>query len=726
MKVGNAMPSKDKPRPHRGSSTDDASVTSTIRRHAAPPYTVRPGSRFPPGATPSADGVNFCAFSRHATQAELLLYAAADSSAPFQIITLDREHNRSFFFWHVFVVDLPIGTYYTWRMDGPNDIVATGRCFHPEKELLDPWARAVSDKLWDRKRASDGQGDTPYGLRAIVVEPPARQPGSAHSRWKYTDLEGAVIYELHVGGFTHHPSAAVTHPGSFAALKEKIPYLQALGVTHVELLPVMAFDTQDVPPGVANRELQNYWGYSTHSFWAPHPGYCIDPAQSAQEFCDLVDAFHAAGIGVLMDVVFNHTAESGMNGPVIHFKGLANDIFYHLDAIDRRRYLDFTGCGNTVNCNHPLVTAFIVHCLEYWVGTLGVDGFRFDLASVFARGDNGIPLPNPPLPWAIESSKILSQVPVIAEAWDAAGLYHVGAFPGMAWSEWNGRYRDVMRRFVRGDPGIISEVAARIAGSADLYSERRPANSINFITCHDGFTLYDLVSYNSKHNEANGEDNRDGNNDNMSWNCGVEGETSDLTVSALRRQQVKNLLAILMLSRGVPMLLFGDEVLRTQHGNNNTWCQNNEISWFDWRLTKHNADTLRFTRELIALRRRHACLTCNRFYTGEQVSGRNIPDIAWHGVYLNEPLWHDDQARVLACTIAGLSENEEDLHLIFNMSDQILDAPLPAMDGRQWHCALDTALDSPADVIEQERQIPLGELVYRVNPRSVVALEART
>ena len=536
-----------------------------------------------------------------------------------------------------------------------------------------------------------------------------------------------MIYELHLGGFTRHSSAAVTSPGTFAGFIEKIPYLQALGVTHVELLPVMAFDTQDRPTGVAARGLQDYWGYSTHSFWAPHPGYCIDPHQAAREFRDLVDALHAAGIAVLLDVVFNHTAEGGDDGPVIHLRGLANDIFYHLDAADRRRYLDFSGCGNTLNCNHPVVTTFIVRCLEYWVETLGVDGFRFDLASVFTRGDHGIPLANPPVPWAIESSRILSRVPLIAEAWDAAGLYQVGAFPGMAWSEWNGRYRDVIRRFVRGDPGIITEVATRIAGSADLYSDdqRRPANSINFVTCHDGFTLHDMVSYETKHNEANGEDNRDGSDDNLSWNCGVEGETGDPDILALRRRQAKNLLAILMLSRGVPMLLAGDEVLRTQQGNNNAWCQDNEIGWFDWRLTERHADMLRFTRELIALRRRHACLTRNRFFTGTQVPGRDIPDIVWHGERLNEPRWQDGQARVLACTLAGLAADEEDLHLMFNMSEQALDAELPVIDGRNWYCALDTAQDAPADIIERERQVALAEPSYRVNPRSVVVLEAR-
>jgi glycogen operon protein len=691
---------------------------------SAPPYATRAGSRFPVGASAGAGGVNFCIFSRHATRAELLLYADADSPAPFQCIALDPEHNRSFFFWHVFVEGLPAGTHYTWRMDGPCDTAATGRRFYPDRELLDPWARAVSDALWDRRRACADPDGTLNALRGIVVEPLPPAPAVP----KHADLEGAVIYEMHVGGFTRHPSAAAAYPGSFAALREKIPYLQALGVTHVELLPVMAFDAQDVPPAAAERGLCNYWGYSTHGFWAPHPGYCTDPAHANREFRELVDALHDAGIGVLLDVVFNHTAEGGADGPVIHFRGLANDIFYHLDAADRRRYLDFTGCGNTVNCNHPLVTAFIVHCLEYWVDTLGVDGFRFDLASVFARGDHGLPLGNPPLPWAIETSRILAQVPVIAEAWDAAGLYHVGAFPGMAWTEWNGRYRDVMRRFVRGDPGLVSEVAARLAGSADLYANdgRRPCNSVNFITCHDGFTLHDLVSYNGKHNEANGEDNRDGSNDNLSWNCGVEGETDDPGVIALRRRQAKNLLAILMLSRGVPMLLAGDEVMRSQGGNNNAYCQDNDLGWFDWRLTEQNADMLRYTRELIALRRRHPSLTVNRFYTGAPLPGRGIPDIRWHGARLGEPPWNDDQARVLAMTVAGVKPDEADLHAVFNMSDAAVDAPLPEIAGRRWHLALDTALPPPQDIAPPAGQRAVANLRYAVQPRSVVVLEART
>ena len=690
-----------------------------------PPHPTKPGTRFPPGITVTADGVNFCVFSRHASRVELILYASATTLEPFQTIALRAEHNRSFFFWHVFVVGLPAGTYYTWRMDGPNDPTSTGRRFYPHKELLDPWARAVSDRHWDRRRAID-PNTKDCGLRAIVAHSLSPSVPATTALPTGPDLAGAVIYELHVKGFTKHPSAGVMQPGLFAGLKEKIPYLKELGITHVELLPVMAFDTQSVPLPVAERGLSNYWGYNTHSFWAPHPGYCSDETQANREFRELVDAFHAAGIGVLLDVVFNHTAEGGEDGPVISFRALGNDIFYHLDASDRQHYLDFTGCGNTVNCNHPLVSSFIVHCLEYWVNTFGVDGFRFDLASVFARGEQGVPLANPPLPWAIQTSNILSRVPVIAEAWDAAGLYQVGAFPGMTWAEWNGRYRDVMRRFVRGDPGLVGEVATRLSGSADLYAEggRCPTNSINFITCHDGFTLYDLVSYNGKHNEANGDENRDGTNDNLSWNCGAEGATNDAAVLALRRRQSKNLMALLMLSRGVPMLLAGDEVLRSQRGNNNAYCQDNELSWFDWGLVEHN-DMLRYTRELIALRRRHPSLTANRFFTGAVVDGRNLPDIAWHGIQLNEPPWHDYQSRILACTIAGQEEDEADLHVIMNMSEQTLNAPLPVIQGRKWHIALDTALDSPEDISVPDMQVYYAGACYFSQPRSIAVLEAR-
>jgi glycogen operon protein len=695
-----------------------------IQPASAARYQTRPGSRFPPGAIALPDGVNFCIFSRHATHAELLLYENDASSEPFQVITLSPEENRTFFFWHVFVEALPPRTCYTWRMDGPQDTMQTGRYFNVRKELLDPWARAVTDTLWDRRRAADPQDASHACLRAVVTEPLPRPGDSSAPR----GLAGAVIYELHVGGFTRDSSSGVKHPGTFAGLVEKIPYLKALGVTHVELLPVMAFDEQDVPSSAKARGLINYWGYSTHSFYSPHPRYCIEPARAAHEFRALTDAFHDAGIGVLLDVVFNHTAEGGAQGPVINFKGLANESVYHLDAADRRRYRDYTGCGNTVNCNHPLISAFIVHCLEYWVEKLGVDGFRFDLASVFARDQDGELMADPPVPWAIEWSRVLSRVPVIAEAWDAAGLYHVGAFPGMAWAEWNGRYRDVMRRFVRGDAGLLSEVATRIAGSADLYADdgRLPGNSINFITCHDGFTLHDLTSYNTKHNEANGEDNRDGSDDNASWNCGVEGETSEPQVLMLRLRQAKNFMAVLMLSRGVPMLLAGDEVLRSQSGNNNAYSQDNALSWFDWALVHANRDMLRFTRELIALRRRHACLTANRFFNGKPVLGRAIPDIAWHGARLNEPGWQDGQGRFLAFTVAGLTDDEEHLHVILNMSDQAIDAALPTFPGRRWHVAVDTSRPSPMDILERRQQMPHPASSYAASAHSVVVLEGHT
>ncbi|MBV8097620.1 MAG: glycogen-debranching protein, partial [Verrucomicrobia bacterium] len=540
-----------------------------------------------PGATWTAEGVNFSVFSKSAQKVELLLYPSADSAEPLDVVDLDPDANRTFFFWHVFIEGLRPGTFYTWRIDG--------------KEVVDPWARAVSDAVWNRRQAishPDGAGNS---WRAMVT---AHAELTTQESPLTPGLRGAVIYELHVGGFTQHPSSGVEYPGTFLGLIEKIPYLKELGITHVEFLPVIAFDDQDVPPAVEARSLRNYWGYSPHSFYSPHPHYYVKPEQGTHqnEFRQLIDALHDAGIRVILDVVFNHTAEGGATGPIINFKALAKDVFYILDPADRSRYYDYSGCGNTLNCNHPIVTRFIVNCLEWWVEQMGVDGFRFDLASVFVRGEDGAPLPNPPLPWNIELSRTLARWPLIAEAWDAAGLYHVGSFPGLSWTEWNGRYRDVIRRFVRGDRGIIGQVATCIGGSSDLYGDGRlPENSINFITCHDGFTLRDLVSYNDKHNEANGEDNRDGTNDNFSWNCGVEGETDDPGVIRLRRRQAKNFIAILMISRGVPMLLAGDEVLRTQRGNNNAWCQNNELSWFDWRLVAREREMLEFVRGMIAL-----------------------------------------------------------------------------------------------------------------------------
>jgi isoamylase len=679
-------------------------------------YATHAGRHLPPGAQPDAGGVNFSLFARAAAAVELRLYERADSEAPFQVIALDPDRHRTFFFWHVYVEGLAPGAHYTWRVAGPRQQLDS------VPELLDPWARAVSDAHWDRRAVIAG-GAAGKSLRAIVTAHVDSHSGTPPDAW---DLSKAVIYELHVGGFTRHPSAGVRHPGTFAALAEKIPYLKELGITHVELLPVMAFDEQDVPPPVAARGLKNYWGYNTYGFYAPHPRFCVDPACAPQEFRDCVRALHDAGIGVLLDVVFNHTAEGGADGPTIHFKAIANDIFYHLDPSDPRRYRDYTGCGNTVNCNHPLVTNFIVHCLEYWAEDLGVDGFRFDLASVFARGEDGAVLANPPLPWNIELSRVLVERPLIAEAWDAAGLYHVGAFPGMRWAEWNGHYRDVLRRFVRGEPGLLGEVATRIAGSSDLYADDRrlPGNGVNFITCHDGFTLHDLVSHNDKHNEANGEDNRDGCDDNLSWNCGAEGETADVAILALRRRQAKNFMAILFLSQGVPMILAGDEVLHSQRGNNNVYCQDNELSWFDWRLTESNRDMLRFVRELTKLRQRHPSLRRPRFLTGRATPGASLPDVTWHGERLQQPQWQDNDARLLAFTLAGAQAGEMPLHVIFNMSDRACPVAVPQLAGCAWRRALDTALVSPQDISPPEQQAASEGDQYIAPAHSVVVLEA--
>jgi glycogen operon protein len=683
---------------------------------------VTPGEPYPAGAKVVPGGTNFSVFSRNATRVSLVLWRDRTSPDPLQVIELDPVENRTFFFWHVFVDGASAGLCYNWRADGPGDTARTGFRFTPSLDLLDPWARCVSDDTWPRDVRVLGRGPRD-AIRGEVVNdlayewegdlPLARRP------------EDAIIYEMHVGGFTRHASAAVAAPGSFGAVIEKIPWLQSLGVTDVELMPVMAFDRGDVPPGTAARGLENYWGYSPYGFFAPHPAYCVT-ADGRREFRDMVKALHRAGIGVILDVVFNHTAEGGEDGPVISFKGLGNEIFYHLDAEDRRRYRDYSGTGNTVNCNHPLVARFIVQCLEYWVREMHVDGFRFDLASVLARGEDGRPMYHAPVLWNIEFSVALAHTRLIAEAWDAAGLYQVGDFPGFRWAEWNGRYRDAVRRFVRGDADVLGEVASRIAGSSDLYGEagRLPINGINYVTCHDGFTLADLVSYDRRHNEANGEANRDGMTENFSWNCGVEGPTDAPEILALRRRLARNHLAILMLSQGVPMLLAGDEMLRTQRGNNNAWCQDNETGWIDWSLAARNADFLRYTRELIRLRRRHRALRRSRFLTGRPRTGADaLPDIRWSAADGSAPEW-SGAGRFLAFTLAAREAGEPHLHVILNMSTEPCEAVLPAIDGLAWRRAIDTSLAAPDDIAPPEQQAKVDGTRYEAAARTVVVLEA--
>lgn len=688
-------------------------------------YLTQPGRRYPPGVSIEDGGVNFSMFSRYATSAELLLYRDCYSEQPFQVIHLDPELNHTFFTWHVWIERLPLGTHYTWRVDGSKDTKNTGGRFDPRQELLDPWARAVCTRLWNRQQEMLTGPQLHRSMRGVLTAESYDWEGDVPLK---IASEQMVIYELHVGSFTRHPSAQVVHPGTFSGLVEKIPYLASLGITHVELMPIMAFDEQDVPPGVAAQGLRNFWGYSTHSFFSLHPGYCSSPMASNHrtEFRNMVKALHRAGIGIILDVVFNHTAEGGTDGPQINFKGFGNETFYHLDCLDKSRYRDYTGCGNTFNANHPFVASFILDCLEYWVREMHVDGFRFDLASAMARGEDGQPLPNPPVLWGIELSNDLADTKIIAEAWDAAGLYQVGTFPGYRWSEWNGRYRDCIRRFVRGDLGLVNEVATRIAGSSDLYQAnwRLPINSINFITCHDGFSLWDLVSYNSKHNSFNGEHNRDGNDENFSWNCGAEGETQDAAIVALRLRQAKNFLSILLLSQGVPMLLAGDELFRSQHGNNNVWCQDNELGYINWNLLPTQAGTVRFVRNLLSLRRRHPNLQRRTFFTGLTQPGRRFSDIQWHGEQLNVPPWDDPNACWLAFTIGDTGHGDTALHCILNMSDTFRCFELPPLDNGHWHRAVDTRLESPHDIALPTEQPIVNTSYYWLMPHNVVVLEA--
>ena len=572
-----------------------------------------PGESYPIGATVEKDGkhgVNFCIFSKEATFIELLLFAGQNDPQPSHTIPLDPKTNRTHYYWHIFVEGLKAGQIYAYRVHGPFDL-SQGHRFNPEKVLLDPYAKAiVGSSIYNREAAKQPGDNCAQALRGVVVDtetydwegdwtqkPRLRQPYSK-----------SVIYEMHVGGFTRHPNSGVApeKKGTFAGLiePEKIAYLKSLGITAVELLPIHYFDVEDVKPG-----LQNYWGYSPIGFFAPHSYYSSDqsPLGPVNEFRDMVKALHKEGIEVILDVVFNHTAEGDERGPTLNFRGIDNSTYYILEE-DHSQYKNYAGCGNTFRGNHPIVGRFILDCLHYWVTEMHVDGFRFDLASILSRDSSGTPLEDlrgttPDILWIIESDPVLAGTKLIAEAWDAAGLYDVGRFVELAdwFAEWNGPFRDDVRCFVKGDDGMVPRLASRILGSPDIYHREDVDinRSINFVTCHDGFTLNDLVSYDEKHNEGNGEDNCDGDNHNNSWNCGVEGETNDSVINTLRLQQIKNFFTILFLSQGTPMILMGDEIKRTQRGNNNVYCQNNELSWVNWDGVESEYDLWCFLRRLI-------------------------------------------------------------------------------------------------------------------------------
>jgi len=680
---------------------------------------IQPGDSFPLGATVQEHGINFCLYAPDAIAVELLLFNSPNAPQPQTTLQLNPQKNKTAHYWHAFVDNLSSGQVYAYRVDGPYDPEA-GLRFNRNKVLLDPYARSVMGwDIYSREAASHDHDNCAQALRSVAVDLYDYQwEGDSHPKTPYATT---VIYELHVAGFTQRENSGlpIEKRGTYAGLIEKIPYLKSLGITAVELMPVQQFDPDDAPAG-----LTNYWGYSPIAFFAPHQAYSPrqDTLGPVNEFRDMVKALHRAGIEVILDVVFNHTAEGDHEGPTLSFRGLANGDYYILDE-DKTYYKNYSGCGNTVKTS-AISGYLIFDCLRYWVSEMHVDGFRFDLASVLSRDVTGEPTENPPILWMINTDPALAGTKIIAEAWDAAGLYQFGNFAGDRFSEWNGPYRDEIRRFIKGDRDLVKAVAHRIAGSPDLYPhlKRGPNYSIHFVTCHDGFTLNDLVSYNEKHNEANGENNRDGAGENFSWNCGQEGPTDDETVQNLRIKQAKNALVIWAVSQGTPMLLMGDEVLRSQQGNNNAYCQNNELSWFDWSALSTQQAFLRFAQQLInfiqslhALKHDHPLIV-----TPQPIIE---PAIVWHGTQLGQPDWTEN-SHSLAFTLR-YGQYGELLHVMLNAYWEPLTFELPSLPRDQhWQRVIDTALPSPQDISQIDNAPCISRDIYEVDARSVVVLIA--
>lgn len=648
--------------------------------------TLSRGEPLPLGLQERCDGVNLAVFTRNASRVTLLLFDDVRQTLPTAEFDLEPRHHRSGDVWHARLGGDVSSKLYAFRADGPQ-APQQGHRFDPSIPLLDPYASVVM-------RASGQDQLRHSAFRCGIVDQRFDWHDDAPPRHRWSDT---ILYETHVRGLTIHPSSGARDPGHYLGVIEKISYFRALGITALELMPVQAFASDEIDRHnpMTGERLRNYWGYNPVALFAPMPDYAARNALDAPltEFKTMVRELHKAGIEVILDVVFNHTAEGAEEGPVYSFRGLDNAIYYLL-AADKRRYVDYTGCGNTLNCNHPVVRAMIVDCLRHWVMHFHVDGFRFDLASVLGRDARGNVLANPPLLEQIAEDPILREVKLIAEAWDSAGAFQVGHFASARWAEWNCHFRDEVRRFWRGDPAMTGRFATRLAGSADLYLNdggKSPVNSINFITCHDGFTLNDLVSYAAKHNEANGEDNRDGLNENYSDNNGAEGRTSDPAIEEMRVRQVKNMLATLLVSRGVPMLLGGDEFRRSQGGNNNAYCQDNEVSWYDWGLAERDAGLVRFVKKLIELRRAHTVLSGEHFY---------IPgEISWFGPEGRDPAWGGAE-NVLGCLVP--ETNGAALCMLFNATHQPCRFFLPAASAGAWRTVVDTSCPSPDDAPDAE------------------------
>jgi glycogen operon protein len=675
-----------------------------------------PGQSYPLGATVTASGVNFCIFTKNCRSVELLLFDNPGDTEPI-VIELEPEKNKTFYYWHCLVPGIEPGQLYGYRVDGPYN-PAVGHRFDKSKVLIDPYSKAIVTDGYDREAAKKLHYDN-IGccMKSVVVDTSGYDWNG--DRPLMTPHSKSIIYELHVGGFTKNPNSEVPQDkrGTYAGLIQKIPYLKELGITAVELMPVQQFDDQEAPPG-----LSNYWGYSPVAFFAPHSSYSFDksPLGPVNEFRDMVKALHAADIEVILDVVFNHTAEADEKGPTLSLKGLHNYAYYILQA-DHSKYENYSGCGNSINANFSIVRTMILECLKYWVTQMHVDGFRFDLASVLCRGENGEPLDNPPLLWSIESEPVLAGTKIIAEAWDAIGLYQLGKFIGSRFAEWNGQFRDDVRRFVKGDEGTVQKLSSRITASPDIYTrpDREPYRSINLITCHDGFTLNDLVSFNEKHNDTNLQNNTDGMTDNFSWNCGTEGNTGDPDIERLRLRQIKNFLTILSTSQGTPMILMGDEARRTQRGNNNTYCQDNIMTWFDWDLVKSNEGLIRFVIML------NKFIRPSRIFQEEHILSSTYSStkayITWHGVKIGKPdLSHNSHSLAFTLTHPLFGEK---LHVILNSYWEALDFELPRLKTPMlWHRIVDTFLDSPDDFCEPDNAPALNSRFYNVQPRSSIIL----
>ena len=686
------------------------------------------GAPTPLGVSTHANGVNFAFFSRQASLVRLEFFDHPEDSKATHVVDFDPKLNRTGDVWHIWIKGIRAGQLYAYRVYGPYN-PKEGHRFNFNKLLLDPCAQAITRlPNWDFDPAlgytpSVPNGDSLPSMINNAGEMPKCVVTQNHFDWHGDVLprhswSKTVIYETHVRGLSVHLSSGVKHPGTYRGLIEKIPYFKELGVTALELLPIFEFNESQVT-SILGKSLKNYWGYDPVNFFAPKASYCSSQGigEQKQEFREMVKAFHKVGIEVILDVVFNHTAETDLLGPTLSFRGIDNSIFYILEE-DKRVYKNFTGTGNTINANHPVVQEHILDALHYWAQEMHVDGFRFDLASILNRDSLGNLLSNAPVLEKIAHDPILKDVKIIAEPWDAVGAYQVGNFSDRRWVEWNDRYRDEVRRFWRGDDWILGAFASRICGSADIFthSGKGPQNSINFITCHDGFTMNDLVSFKNKHNELNLQNNNDGAGENYSDNYGVEGKSSDAVIEAFRKRQIKNFLLTLFISRGVPMLLGGDEIRRTQGGNNNAYCQDNETSWYDWDCLKQHKDIFNFTRGMIAFRAAHPILSKGQFYVDSEIK--------WFGPNGGAPNWSNPQEKQFGCLI---HEDEwRSFFLIFNASNNTIDFKLPPIPaGIRWYLSVDTFHEAPEDLFAAGKEPVLeNSQTYRVNPRSSVILLA--